>query len=50
MQLYADSLQGLHKDNPELKEIEKDLDAKIILLWRYVPEIAACTDDPTLYI
>lgn len=42
VQLYADSLQGSDIDNSELKEIEKDLDAKIILLWRYAPEIAVC--------
>ncbi|KAH6757936.1 calcium-dependent lipid-binding family protein [Perilla frutescens var. hirtella] len=36
VQLYADSLQGSDIDNSEQKEIEKDLDAKVILLWRFL--------------
>ncbi|XP_057809782.1 uncharacterized protein LOC131024279 [Salvia miltiorrhiza] len=36
VQLYADSLQESDIDNDELKEIEKDLDAKVILLWRFL--------------
>ncbi|XP_073302377.1 uncharacterized protein [Primulina huaijiensis] len=36
VQLYADSLQQLIVDNSELREIEKDLDPKIILLWRFL--------------
>lgn len=47
VQLYADSLQGSDIDTDELKEIEKDLDAKVILLWRYVPEISTYTDFPS---
>ncbi|XP_047948182.1 uncharacterized protein LOC125194160 isoform X1 [Salvia hispanica] len=36
VQLYADSLQGSDIDTDEQKEIEKDLDAKVILLWRFL--------------
>lgn len=39
VQLYADSLQQLNVDNSEIRGIEKDLDPKIILLWRYVHEV-----------
>ncbi|XP_057959044.1 uncharacterized protein LOC131151699 [Malania oleifera] len=35
VQLYASSLQQLPDvDNSEIREIEKDLDSKVILLWR----------------
>ncbi|XP_010524589.1 PREDICTED: uncharacterized protein LOC104802610 [Tarenaya hassleriana] len=35
VQLYANLLQHLSNDNyPEMREIEKDLDSKVILLWR----------------
>ncbi|XP_051130647.1 uncharacterized protein LOC127251100 isoform X2 [Andrographis paniculata] len=36
VQLYADSLQQLNVDNSELRSIEKDLDPKVILLWRFL--------------
>ncbi|KAL8484750.1 hypothetical protein ACS0TY_027161 [Phlomoides rotata] len=36
VQLYADSLQQLNVDNSEIRGIEKDLDPKIILLWRFL--------------
>ncbi|XP_012842600.1 PREDICTED: uncharacterized protein LOC105962815 isoform X1 [Erythranthe guttata] len=36
VQLYADSLQRLHVDNSEIRDIEKDLDPKVILLWRFL--------------
>lgn len=35
IQLYAGFLQHLtNVDNAEIREIEKDLDSKVILLWR----------------
>ncbi|OVA16691.1 Peroxin/Ferlin domain [Macleaya cordata] len=34
IQLYASSLQQLKVDNTEIREIERDLDSKVILLWR----------------
>lgn len=35
IQLYAGSLQHLSNvNNAEIREIEKDLDSKVILLWR----------------
>ncbi|KAI3834068.1 hypothetical protein MKX03_035864 [Papaver bracteatum] len=34
IQLYASSLQQLKVDNSEIREIERDLDSKVILLWR----------------
>lgn len=35
VQLYANLLQQLsNTDNPEIRDIEKDLDPKVILLWR----------------
>nr|GLL48492.1 uncharacterized protein LOC109169879 [Ipomoea trifida] len=37
VQLYAESLQQLsHVDNSKLRSIEKDLDPKVILLWRFL--------------
>ncbi|KAL0457540.1 UNVERIFIED_CONTAM: Vacuolar protein sorting-associated protein 13 [Sesamum latifolium] len=36
VQLYADSLQRLNADNSEIRDIEKDLDPKVILLWRFL--------------
>ncbi|KAL3812236.1 hypothetical protein ACJIZ3_013504 [Penstemon smallii] len=36
VQLYGDSLQQLSVDNSELRDIERDLDPKIILLWRFL--------------
>lgn len=39
MQLYVDSLQRINVDTSEIRDIEKDLDPKVILLWRYVPEV-----------
>lgn len=36
IQLYAGSLQQLlNVNNSEIRDIEKDLDPKVILLWRY---------------
>ena len=36
IQLYASSLQKMSNvDNKEIRDIEKDLDPKVILLWRY---------------
>ena len=36
IQLYASSLQKMSNVNTiEMRDIEKDLDAKVILLWRY---------------
>ncbi|XP_026458441.1 putative vacuolar protein sorting-associated protein 13A [Papaver somniferum] len=34
IQLYASLLQQLKVDNSEIREIERDLDSKVILLWR----------------
>ncbi|KAK6160946.1 hypothetical protein DH2020_004327 [Rehmannia glutinosa] len=36
VQLYADSLQRVNVDNSEIRDIEKDLDPKVILLWRFL--------------
>lgn len=37
IQLYASSLQKMSNvNNKEMRDIEKDLDPKVILLWRYV--------------
>ncbi|CAH9120434.1 unnamed protein product [Cuscuta epithymum] len=37
VQLYAESLQKLSNvDNSKIRSIEKDLDAKVILLWRFL--------------
>ncbi|MCL7037179.1 hypothetical protein MKW94_029706, partial [Papaver nudicaule] len=33
IQLYASSLQQLKVDDSEIREIERDLDSKVILLW-----------------
>ncbi|XP_042516642.1 uncharacterized protein LOC122090931 isoform X2 [Macadamia integrifolia] len=34
IQLYAASLQLSNVDNSEMRDVEKDLDSKVILLWR----------------
>ena len=36
IQLYAGSLQQISNiNNSDIRDIEKDLDPKVILLWRY---------------
>ncbi|EPS74076.1 hypothetical protein M569_00677, partial [Genlisea aurea] len=36
VELYADSLQQSDADKSAMREIEKDLDPKVILLWRFL--------------
>ncbi|WOH07393.1 hypothetical protein DCAR_0726823 [Daucus carota subsp. sativus] len=42
IQLYASSLQKMSNvDNKEIRDIEKDLDPKVILLWRFLAHAKA---------
>ncbi|KAG8370579.1 hypothetical protein BUALT_Bualt14G0131800 [Buddleja alternifolia] len=36
VQLYADLLQRLNVDKSKIRDIERDLDPKVILLWRFI--------------